>query len=145
MKNFLLVVQMPNFGFNPFAPRSNTQKIGIEQGDARRYYSRDVIRTSGEKVDINPIFTVGEARKKQKTQLDEKITELVQKEREFAVSGGTKLKFVSGETMQPSHSAFSGLMTCDEYSRVKKEERRRRELCLYQLPKVRCDIECEIV
>ena len=61
---------------------------------------------------------------------------MVQKEKEFTMSIGKKLNFVDGETIQSSSSVFSGLMTADECAQIKKEEKRRQELLLYQLPTV---------
>lgn len=128
---------MPNFGFNPFAPRINVYTTGVETGDARRYHSRDVIRTGGERVEIDATLTPGEAGKRQKTQFEKKITEMVQKEKEFVTTGGKKLEFVNGERIRSSEAAFFGLKTYDEYVSLKKEDKRRQELSLYQLSDVR--------
>lgn len=127
---------MPNFGFNPFAPRVNVYTTGVESGDARRYHSRNVIRTGGEKVEIDATLTPGEAGKHQKTRFEQKITEMVEKEREFAKSQGKKLEFVNGEKIKSSEVAFFGLKTHEEYIQLKKESKRREELSLYQLTEV---------
>lgn len=127
---------MPNFGFNPFAPRVNVYTTGVETGDARRYHSRDVIRTTGERVEIDATLTPGEAGKYQKTQFEKKITEMVEKEKEFCNSEGKKLEFVSGEKINSSEAAFFGLKTQREYIQLKKEEQRRQELSLYNLSEV---------
>lgn len=127
---------MPNFGFNPFAPRVNVYTTGVETGDARRYHSRDVIRTTGERVEIDATLTPGEAGKYQKTQFEQKITEMAEKEKEFCNSEGKKLQFVSGETIHASESSFYGLKTQQEYVQLKKEELRRQELSIYQLSEV---------
>lgn len=128
--------RMPNFGFNPFAPRINVYTTGVETGDARRYYSRDVIRTGGEKVDIDATLTPGEAGKHQKTLFERKITEMVEKEKEFSSSGGKKLEFVDGERIQSSEASFFGLKSYQEYKQLKEEEKRRQELSLYHLSDV---------
>ena len=48
---------MPNFGFNPFVPRANVYTTGVDAGDSRRYYSRDVIRMGHERVEIDATLT----------------------------------------------------------------------------------------
>ena len=127
---------MPNFGFNPFAPRINVFTTGVDQGDSRRYYSRDVIRTGGERVEIDATLTPGEPGKRQKTQFEQQVSDMVKSEADFVSGKDKKLEFVSGETIQSTNSSFFGMMSLKEYEAQKKEESRREELSKYQLSSV---------
>ena len=127
---------MPNFGYNPFITRSNVYTTGVETGDARRYYSRDVIRTGGERVEIDATLTPGEAGKRQQTLFEKQVSEMVKEEKEFALSEGKKREFINGERIQSSGNAFVGLKSQEEVIMLKKEEKRREELSLYHLSDV---------
>ena len=128
---------MPNFGYNPVITRSNVYTTGVETGDARRYYSRDVIRTGGERVEIDATLTPGEAGKRQQTLFEKQVSEMVKKEKEFALSEGKKREFINGERIQSSGDALVGLKSQEEVIMFKKEEKRREELSLYNLSDVK--------
>ena len=74
---------MPNFGFNPFVPRANVYTTGVDAGDSRRYYSRDVIRMGHERVEIDATLTPGEPGRGYQTQFEKEIAAMVKKERQF--------------------------------------------------------------
>ena len=129
---------MPSFGFNPFAKRINVYTTGIEMGDAKRYYSRDVIRIGGEKVRIDPLLTPGEPGRQSKTRFEEEVQQMVQNTREDSMEKRLKLQFVKGSSYQKSEKdqLQEGLITYDELSTVLSEKKRRRELTRYSLSAV---------
>lgn len=127
---------MPNFGFNPFVPRANVYTTGVDAGDSRRYYSRDVIRMGHELVEIDATLTPGEPGRGYQTQFEKEIAAMVKKERQFPYAKDGKLNFIDGETIRLSSPAFSGLKTHDEYVQLKEEEKRRTELSKYNLEQV---------
>ena len=129
---------MPSFGFNPFAKRINVYTTGIEMGDAKRYYSRDVIRIGGEKVRIDPLLTPGEPGRQSKTRFEEEVQQMVQNTREDSMGKRLKLQFVKGSSYQKSEKdqLQEGLITYDELSTVLSEKKRRRELTRYSLSAV---------
>ena len=127
---------MPNFGFNPFAPRINVFTTGVDAGDSRRYYSRDVIRGGMERVAIDATLTPGEPGKRQKTQFEKEVTEMVQQEREVPFDKRKKLQFVDAEKIHTADCTFDGLRTYDEFVQLKAEDTRRRELSRYHLDEV---------
>ena len=127
---------MPNFGFNPFVPRVNVYTTGVDTGDSRRYYSRDVIRMGHERVEIDATLTPGEPGRRHQTQFERDISEMARREREFPFAKDKKLQFIEGETIQRSASRFAGLKTHEEYVSLLWEEKRRAELSRYHLSKV---------
>ena len=127
---------MPNFGFNPFVPRANVYTTGVDAGDSRRYYSRDVIRMGHERVEIDATLTPGEPGRGYQTQFEKESAAMVEKERRFPYAKDGKLNFIDGETIRLSSPAFSGLKTHDEYVQLKEEEKRRTELSKYNLEQV---------
>ena len=129
---------MPSFGFNPFAKRINVYTTGIEMGDAKRYYSRDVIRIGGEKVRIDPLLTPGEPGKQSKTRFEEEVQQMVQNTEDGNTGKRLKLQFVKGSSYQgiEKDQLQEGLITYDELSTILSEKRRRRELAKYSLSTV---------
>lgn len=129
---------MPSFGFNPFAKRINVFTTGIEMGDARRYYSRDVIRTGGERVQINPLLTPGEPGRNTKTRFEEDVHSLVQESSDPSHRKQLNLKFVKNTSHSEvdSNPWKEGLVTYDEWSLLLSEKKRRRELVKYSLSAV---------
>ena len=123
---------MPSFGFNPFATRINVFTTGVEMGDAKRYYSRDVIRIGGERVTVNPILTPGEPGREQRTQFED-----------HSYDDSKKLKFVEKKrVVNTLDDDWAELRTSSEYAQLLEEKKRRRELGRYQLPSVRESIDC---
>ena len=131
-----IIREMPNFGFNPFAPRINVFTTGVDQGDSRRYYSRDVIRIGGERVEIDATLTPGEPGHRQQSQFEKQVSDMVRNESEFVSGKDKKLEFVSGETIQSNNPELAGVKSLEEYKNLKKEENRREELSRYQLKAV---------
>ena len=129
---------MPSFGFNPFAKRINVYTTGIEMGDAKRYYSRDVIRIGGEKVRIDPLLTPGEPGRQSKTRFEEEVQQMVQNTEGGNTEKCLKLQFVKGSSYQEieKDQLHEGLITYDELSTVLLEKKRRRELAKYSLSTV---------
>ena len=129
---------MPSFGFNPFAKRINVYTTGIEMGDAKRYYSRDVIRIGGEKVRIDPLLTPGEPGRQSKTRFEEEVQQMVQNTEGGNTEKRLKLQFVKGSSYQEieKDQLHEGLITYDELSTVLLEKKRRRELAKYSLSTV---------
>ena len=129
---------MPSFGFNPFAKRINVYTTGIEMGDAKRYYSRDVIRIGGEKVRIDPLLTPGEPGRQSKTRFEEEVQQMVQNTEGGNTEKRLKLQFVKGSSYQEieKDQLHEGLITYDELSTVLSEKKRRRELAKYSLSTV---------
>ena len=129
---------MPSFGFNPFAKRINVYTTGIEMGDAKRYYSRDVIRIGGEKVRIDPLLTPGEPGRQSKTRFEEEVQQMVQNTEGGNTEKRLKLQFVKGSSYQEieKDQLHEGLITYDELSIVLSEKKRRRELAKYSLSTV---------
>ena len=129
---------MPSFGFNPFAKRINVYTTGIEMGDAKRYYSRDVIRIGGEKVRIDPLLTPGEPGRKSTTRFEEEVQQMVQNSGDVDSGKRLKLQFVKGSSSQEleENQLKDGLITYDEFSANLSEKKRRRELARYSLSAV---------
>ena len=135
--------RMPSFGFNPFAKRINVFTTGVEMGDAKRYYSRDVIRIGGERVAVNPILTPGEPGREQRTQFEEEVHEMVQRQNNYSFDDSKKLKFVEkNKVVNTPDDDWAGLRTSSEYAQLLEEKKRRRELGRYQLPSVRESVDC---
>lgn len=128
---------MPSFGFNPFAKRINVFTTGVEMGDAKRYFSRDVIRIGGERVTVNPILTPGEPGREQRTQFEEEVHEMVQRQNKCSFDDKKKLKFVEKKKVgKTTNDEWAGLRTSAEYAQLLEEKKRRHELGRYQLPSV---------
>lgn len=107
-------------------------------GDAKRYYSRDVIRIGGERVTVNPILTPGEPGREQRTQFEEEVHEMVQRQNERSFDDQKKLKFVEKKkVVKGAEDDWAGLRSSSEYAQLLEEKKRRRELGRYQLPSVR--------
>ena len=112
-------------------------------GDAKRYYSRDVIRIGGERVTVNPILTPGEPGREQRTQFEEEVHEMVQRQNEHSFDDSKKMKFVEKKKVVNNiDDDWAGLRTSSEYAQLLEEKKRRRELGRYQLPSVGESIDC---
>ena len=112
-------------------------------GDAKRYYSRDVIRIGGERVAVNPILTPGEPGREQRTQFEEEVHEMVQRQNNYSFDDSKKLKFVEkNKVVNTPDDDWAGLRTSSEYAQLLEEKKRRRELGRYQLPSVRESVDC---
>lgn len=102
-------------------------------GDAKRYYSRDVIRIGGERVTIDPILTPGEPGRHHQTQFEERI----QEEMKTSFDQREKLHFVEEKPfMEEKEDAFDGLKSYDEFVQLQEERKRRRELSKCHLSSV---------
>ena len=112
-------------------------------GDAKRYYSRDVIRIGGERVTVNPILTPGEPGREQRTQFEEEVHEMAQRQSEGSFNDQMKLTFVEKKKIVKSgDDDWAGLRSSSEYAQLLEEKKRRRELGRYQLPAVSEAGEC---
>ena len=102
-------------------------------GDAKRYYSRDVIRIGGERVAVDPILTPGEPGRYHQTQFEERI----QEEMKTSFDQREKLKFVEKMPfVDEKEDALDGLKSHDEFVQLQEEKKRRRELYKYHLSAV---------
>ena len=102
-------------------------------GDAKRYYSRDVIRIGGERVAVDPILTPGEPGRYHQTQFEESI----QEEMKTPFDQREKLKFVEQKPLvDEKEDALDGLKSYDEFALLQKEKKRRKELYKYHLSTV---------